>query len=51
MIVQVAVVVVVGVTKIEEPVWEESMQRGGKEIEIHENWVKEQQNGAVSVVK
>ena len=51
MIVQAVVVVVVGVMKIKEPVWEESMQRGGKEVETHENLVKEQERKAVSVTK
>ena len=53
MIVQVVmvVVVIVGATKIKEPVWEESMQMEGKEIEIHENWGKEQEREAVSVAK
>ena len=51
MIVQLVVVVVVGVTKIGEPVWEESMQSGDKEIEIHENWIKEQEHEAASVEK
>ena len=51
MIVQVVVVVLVYVTKSKEPVWEESMQRGGKEIEIHENWTKDQKSGAVSFAK